>query len=180
MNQRQRRRNSLWGKDPHCAICGIETIPSSVLNAKYGTNQKLWPRDEKAKMATLDHIYNRWERPMVKYGATRLACFLCNSKRGVADAKAYMNQRAREMRRQPEPRNWLRIFAPSKRFVVMLCRTALLVVAWRVCVKWERWDILAILLGIWLADLILENFYWEDVDERVTEALDDVRGQERP
>lgn len=91
-----RRREALWVKDPHCADCGVLTIPPHVLVEKYKVlqHEKGWgeavPREEREKMATLEHCISKLSPYRDKLPQRYLLlCFYCNQARAARQQRMF-------------------------------------------------------------------------------------------
>jgi hypothetical protein len=89
------RRAYLWKKDPLCQICRVLTVLPSTLVSERGIGKenlmKHLPKGVRDRMATIDHLDNRFDPGRGKHSGkerTRLVCWKCNFERGKADYEA--------------------------------------------------------------------------------------------
>lgn len=79
-NPKRHRVVILWRHDPHCHWCGVETVlerPEGSLRRNHNPEN----------LATLDHIYSRFEPQRKTNKDAVLACHRCNNERSKWQSK---------------------------------------------------------------------------------------------
>lgn len=69
----RRERRRLWDINPHCHYCGVTTV--------FPPSGKCWAANEPNNMATLDHLYSRWDIRRLFPASEKkvvLSCLKCN------------------------------------------------------------------------------------------------------
>ena len=99
-------REKLWAKNPHCAKCSVLTIRPEVAAKEHGLYiahmMGHLPTDVRDRIATLDHLINRFEEgregPLGGRKKHQLLCQKCNIEKGTADFEALTPEQKHRVR----------------------------------------------------------------------------------